>query len=443
MNKKFTLTSLLAVTTLAVVGVMAVTQAPQSAKLFANNPGGEWHHYLESDPQLDSHGKSTKRGTKEYWVECGGGYQFTEPSTGTIIEEAGAPNTKEFAANDSRWSDSDDNYCDVHGHSFDSHGVCEHCNALNGGSVIAPRAIANASASAEAAPLGFTSVSTVNGVTHNTGIGYNVDVTAYSVLYFSLYHSASYAYVFGGDGPRMWQSDWYNILLIKGQDGWEAIAKKATETAWDDTRTKVDGATDQNFSSILRMANFESELSSANIKCTEVYGILPPHSHSLDEFGICTICKEFVGATKLADSALSEKLDPENNPAAPAGFETSVRSVATHNSGDRIASIDCSNKSKLYFALYSPDFNIQICDGGGKSFEKGEWIYVFCDHTGGSGSNLWTVYGRKASESSFSLLKEFTKGGSTNLKYFFTIVNWSQSKGDFSMFSTEVYSMSF
>lgn len=444
MKKKILLGSLFAATTLAAVGTLVLSQSPSSFKLFANAPGGEWHHYQESDPQLDNHGKSTLKGTKEYWVECGGGYQFTAPSTGTVIEETGAPNTSEFAANDTRWSD--DRYCDVHGHSFDSYGVCEHCNAIDGASLVAPKAIASASESVEEAPLGFNSVFTVAGVASNAGIGYSVDVTAYSVLYFSLYHNANYAFLFGGNSqqnPTMWSSDWYNVLLINGQNGWEARTKKAYETSWDETHTKVDGASDTNFSSILKMINWDAKLSSATIKCTEVYGIMPPHSHTVDEFGICSVCKEFVGATKLADSPLSTIVDPDNNPAAPAGFETSVKSMASHNSGDYIRSIDCSAKSKLYFALYSPDYSIQICDGGGKSFGKGEWVYVFCDHTGGTGSNLWTVYGRKASESSFSKLKEFTSGGSTNLKYFFTIINWGKSSGTFDMFTTEVYSMSF
>lgn len=98
MNKKFTLSSLLAVTTLAVVGVMAATQAPESAKLFANTPSsGEWHHYKQQAPT------SSSKGTREYWVECGGGYQFTEPTTGEIVEEAGAPDTSEFAENDDRY----------------------------------------------------------------------------------------------------------------------------------------------------------------------------------------------------------------------------------------------------------------------------------------------------------------------------------------------------
>jgi len=97
MNKKFMLSGLFAASILAVVGVVAFAQTPTSAALFADTPSGEWHHYKKQDPT------STKKGIREYWVECGGGYQFAAPATGTIIDEEGAPDTSEFKVDDDRY----------------------------------------------------------------------------------------------------------------------------------------------------------------------------------------------------------------------------------------------------------------------------------------------------------------------------------------------------
>lgn len=440
MNKKFILSGLLTISALTVVGVMVTTQAPQSSRLLANTPGGEWHHYSAQDPSLDIRGKAFDKGTKEYWVECGGGYQFTEPASGTVIDKAGAPDTSEFVKDDDRWS----YYCDIHGHSYDELGVCEYCNVLKDAEQIGDKAIKNAVAIEDAGTSGFESVYSITGLS-NGAAGTTIDLTLYSKVYFSIYHDISYIIAFGGNNgnnPVFWQADWYNVMITRTNSGWEAHYKRAYEKTWNADHSLVDETGNQ-FASVLKFYNWDALLPSANVKCTEVYGVLTPHSHTEDEKGICTVCKELVGATKIADSPFGTILEPENNPGVPAGFETSVRAVAHHNTSDCMRSVDLSNKSKVYFAIYSPDYSVQYCDGGGKSFSANEWAYLYLDHTGGSGSNHWTVYGRKASENDFTLLKDFTTGGSTNLKWLFTIICWGNSGSDFNVYSTEMYALPF
>ena len=270
-NKKLLVSALLGVSTLAIGAVVGVAAGKKSGlRAYANPVEGDWHHYSAQAPVLDGHGKATNKGTKEYWVQCGGAYQFTEPASGNKVNMDVAPDTSEFAANDDRWA----TYCEVNGHSFDSFGVCEHCNELENKVKVADKAIASASALAEEAPLGFSDVFTATGLSSNTALGSSFSVQNYDVLYFSLYHDIGNMFVFGGgsDNPIMWKADWYNFLLVRDGEGGKFLAhyKKAYETAWNVDRFKVDGANDQNFSSILRFVNW-SDLGSANVKCTEVY----------------------------------------------------------------------------------------------------------------------------------------------------------------------------
>ena len=59
---------------------------------------GEWSHYSQTAPT------ATQKGTREYWVECGGGYQFSAPTEyGHITDKGTAVDTSGFAEDDDRW----------------------------------------------------------------------------------------------------------------------------------------------------------------------------------------------------------------------------------------------------------------------------------------------------------------------------------------------------
>lgn len=66
------------------------------AGVFAGETTGKWVHYAQKDAELGADG------VREYWVRCGGGYQFTAP-TGATIDEASSYDTTEFTAEDPRW----------------------------------------------------------------------------------------------------------------------------------------------------------------------------------------------------------------------------------------------------------------------------------------------------------------------------------------------------
>ena len=98
MNKKVLLSSLLATTAIAVVGVMVAANSPASPfRLSADSPQAEWHHYSKRNPT------SSAKGIREYWVQCAGSYQFTEPQDVTIVDKGSDYDLSEFAADDPRY----------------------------------------------------------------------------------------------------------------------------------------------------------------------------------------------------------------------------------------------------------------------------------------------------------------------------------------------------
>ena len=239
MNKKVLISGLLATATFAIAGMMVITHAnPSLAGIFADPSEAEWHHYSQQSPELDWKSKATNKGTKEYWVQCGGAYQFTAPASGTVVDQVGAPDTSEFAADDDRYI----TYCEIHGHSYDEKGICEHCNALDGCIKIGDKAIGSATVLDEEAPLGFKSVYSATGLS-NGNVGADISLAGVDIVYFSIYHEIPYIYLFGGNGndnPSLSANDWYNVLMTKDENGWVAHYKKSWETTWNTNHPKVD-----------------------------------------------------------------------------------------------------------------------------------------------------------------------------------------------------------
>ncbi len=427
-NKKLLVSALLGISTLAIGAVVGIAAGKKSGfRAYADPVEPEWHHYHAQNPSLNWQNKATNKGTKEYWVQCGGGYQYTVPDSDNKVYETGAPDTSEFAADDDRWV----TYCDLNGHNYDAKGVCAYCNELQNATKVIDKALANSKMSDEAAPLGFTSVYTLNGMS-NGPCGYSQDVSGCDVLYFSLYSTASTTIAFGGNNgvnPVLFANDWYNILLTKDENGWVANYKKAYEVNWNTDHTKVDENTSTSFYQILRLYNWDGALSTATIKCTEVQ---TAHTHTPDSRGICTSCLELVGGQNIGTSIFSTVLEPNNNPAAPAGFTQSNRSIAHHNTDSCVSSISGVNAySKIYFAIYSP-YNFQLFSGNGKSFWTNRWCYFYMENV----SETWHAYGRLPDEADFTELTIDSQ--SSNWKWLFKIVSWDSSGADFEVFATEL-----
>ena len=164
---------------------------------------------------------------------------------------------------------------DRHEHKADSLGLCEFCGTLINKVKIGDYAVKNSTLTNEVAPKGFESVYTVTGLSNGNN-GTDIAISSYKAIYFMLKHDIGNIMVFGGNAdnnPVLWKDDWYNILLTKESTGWVAHYKKSHETSWNTDHSKVDGANDTNFSSLLRLYNW-SDLGGANVECTEVYGVL-------------------------------------------------------------------------------------------------------------------------------------------------------------------------
>ena len=433
-NKKLLVSALLGVSTLAIGAVVGIAAGKKSGfRAYADPVEPEWHHYHAQNPSLNWQNKATNKGTKEYWVQCGGGHQFTVPDSDNKVYETGAPDTSEFAADDDRWV----TYCELNGHNYDSKGVCEYCNELQYGSKLIDKAIANTTISDEAAPLGFTSVYTRNGMSSGP-CGYSYDVSGCDVLYFSLYSTASTTIAFGGNNgvnPVLFSNDWYNILLTKDENGWVANYKKAYEVNWNTDHTKVDENKATDFATILRLYNWDGALSTATIKCTEVQTALPPHVHTVGTYGFCSSCGELIGKTKVADKAIAA--GSETTDLAPAGFEK-VYSATGLSNGNNGSSFLVAGYKTLYFSIWHNISYIYLF--GGNNAEnatawQGDWYNILLLNDGSG----FICYFKKASETTWTTDKPKVDGkNDTNFSSILRLYNWSDL-GSATVKCTEVY----
>ena len=97
-NKKVLVSALLCVCTLgisAVVGILSTKNGEFKAS--ADSPKAVWHHYSKRNPT------ASQKGVREYWVQCGGGYQFEAPSDAEIVDKGTEYDLSEFADDDSRY----------------------------------------------------------------------------------------------------------------------------------------------------------------------------------------------------------------------------------------------------------------------------------------------------------------------------------------------------
>ncbi len=268
--------ALIAVCISSLVMCVTIALTMQSRFSFAQTLGSDgsvWHHYNRKEPT------ESEKGIKEYWVQCGGSYQFTAPS-GTIIDKGSNYNTSEFAPNDDRWI----TFCDVHGHQLDAHDVCTVCLEHKSAKKIANYAVSDSTLSNKEAPKGFNYVYSVTGKA-NGYCGYDINISSYNFIYFALYAEGGYIRPFSGgddgDGTHriVWSGRWFYLLVEKLDNKWNGFIKDGVSGAWY-TRT-VDGTNDTNLKSLLRFYNWDNannQLAGVTIYSTEVYAgtELPP-----------------------------------------------------------------------------------------------------------------------------------------------------------------------
>lgn len=96
MNKKKLLVGVAVLGSVAITAVTALT-AHSAFKAGADSAATKWVHYKEAMPGSVS---GTEKGIRDYYVQCGGNYQFEAPSSYT---EGGAYDISEFAEDDPRF----------------------------------------------------------------------------------------------------------------------------------------------------------------------------------------------------------------------------------------------------------------------------------------------------------------------------------------------------
>lgn len=251
------------------VSIAVMMQSRFSYAQTLGSDGTVWHHYNRKEPT------QSEKGIKEYWVQCGGGYQFTAPS-GTIIDKGSNYDTSEFAPDDDRWI----TFCDVHGHQLDSHNVCTVCLEHQSSTKIADYAVSGSVLDTKSAPKGFSYVSKISGKS-NGNCGYDINISSYNFIYFAMYADGGYIRPFSGgedgDGTyrTVWSGRWFYLLVERINGEWNGFIKDGEDGFWY-TRT-VDGKTDTNLKSLVRLYNWDG-LAGVTIYSTEVYAgtELPP-----------------------------------------------------------------------------------------------------------------------------------------------------------------------
>ena len=333
-----------------------------------------------------------------------------------------------------------EDYCEKFDHILE-HGVCKVCRELVNSEKIIDYAVTGTTVNEEeVAPKGFTNVYSRDGLS-NGNVGADIDVSGYKSLYFALRHDASYAYIFGGakdtNENTLWQDDWYYVLIEKVEGSWTAYVKKTSDEEW--YARSVDGKTDTNLSSILRLYNWENEFSNVTLCCTEVYATM--HDHVADEDGFCTICNSLVGANKISDIAI-KNASATTDRTAPSGFKT-VSKVHGVSNGNVGASVDISNYTKLYFALAHTE-SYAIIFGGGK-VEDGyarlwanDWYYIMLEKVDGQ----WQGYVKNAANATSWSTATVDGKTDTNLSSLLKLYKWEDDKlTKADVYCTEVYAL--
>ena len=291
-DKKLILCALAGVSILT-IGAAVAAGNKAGFKVFANPVQAEWHHYSERMPGINP-------GIKEYWVQCGGNYQFTEPEGATIINQSGW-DTSGFAVDDDRYTYQ-----------------CTH--------KIANSAIAGTSANdSQPAPShGFTDY---QGKTFTASgyQGFDVDVSNYDYITFALRHNLGYLCLFGGgscgsdeqevaiekdDNLVMWKDVWYYISLERNAEGkWDAYVGRYNFPKRYEASIKMgdQAKNGNNLKDIVGVWTWDALKAEDMIYSTAVYGAEKSHHYVWDtskispvETGTCAVCGEAGGERPAA-----------------------------------------------------------------------------------------------------------------------------------------------
>lgn len=410
------------------------TRAPAAFSRVHSTNNQTWHHYNKKLPTL------SEKGIKEYWVECGGSYQFVAPVDGIIIDKGSNYDTSEFTEDDNRWL----TYCDEYGHSFDSFNVCGFCGELNKSEMASETAINESNKVNNMTPVkGFKNVYSKTNISRGDKVGVSGNISSFSYIYFALMqNSLSDLYVYGGDSnyADIQQGIW-TYFLLKRDSNTNKLAlytRTSLETSWVSKKLDNDDQTTTNFN-ILRFYNWDSSVYS--VYCSEIYSVdisndPTPCSHEFDEHDICQICFKHRTAVLAADFAVSGSTISEL--ASPAGFDNSYQ-VTGKSNGNVGINLDISGYDVIYFALYAGNKSLRPFSGGDdgdgshRIVWSGRWWYLLLEKTAG----VWNGFIRERGTTDW-YTRTVDANTATNFSTLLSLYCW-QGMEDIVIYSTEVY----
>ena len=405
-----------------VICLSAAIGLASSKQLLAGATGsGQWVHYSRREAT------PSQLGIREYWVECGGVYQFEAPEGVTPTEKGSDYDLSGFTNPDDRYFaySLNDVYHDL------------------------------------SASLYGASMAMKSGDTYNDA-SYRINDNGDSFLHYWLY----------GDGdiwrinlPRIDYREYPHVHMDLTCPNWYQDNYFGPEDDQMTYTTLYGGNKDKGkiellyHDGTLTMDFYDPEY--GNLWFTKTYtdtnvinGLSSPCFYVTDKWdrylnidnitlgkhvdngdGFCTTCHYVIGGHTISSSLFSTVLEPDGNPAVATGFKTSVRQTAKHNTNSYVQSVDLSNYSKLYFAIYA-SINLKFFSGSAESkpFWTDRWNQFYMEI---DGEGVWHAYGKDPSESAYTEITGLNQ--SSNWKWMFSVIRTDSNYSDeFTIFTTEL-----
>lgn len=395
-----------------------------SKQLLAGATGsGQWVHYSRREAT------PSQLGIREYWVECGGVYQFEAPEGVTPTEKGSDYDLSGFVENDDRYFTY--SLTDVY-HDFNA--------SLFGASML------------KKSDGNYDDVS------------YRINEKGDSYLHYSLYGDDD---VFRINLPRIDYRVYSHVSMKLTCPDWYVNNYFGPEDD-DLTYTTVYGGNKNQgkielfyYDGSLLMKFYDPEY--GNLWFTKEYtdsdvinGLASPcfyvtnkwdrylnldnitlGCHSDNGNGICSLCGKLIGGSKLVNSAFAAGVETTEKTAA-AGFEN-VYKLTGWSNGNNGSSANIYDKSALYFSLYLNDdgssTHLKVFQGGDLlTMWNARWYNFLL--TKESQDAKWVIKYKEAAASAWTTANINDKSDQ-NFSSLLTIYNWDAR--DMTLYCSEVY----
>ena len=418
-NKKLLICTLLGVSTLAIGAVVGVASSKKAGfRAYADPIQGEWHHYSRREAT------SSQLGVREYWVQCGGVYQFSAPSDVEIVDKGSSYDLSGFEEFDDRYFT----------YAMDEH-YYDFSVSLFGAQML------------------------LKSEGNYSEKNFRINQKGESYLHYSVYGDNEET--FRIDLPRIDYRVYPHVHMDLTCPDWNQNNYFGPEDD-DLTYTTVYGGNKNKgkieflyYDGVLKMDFYDPEY--GNLWFTKTYtdtnvinGLASPcfyvtnrwdrylnidnitlSKHVDNGVGICTTCGHVIGGHKLSETLFTTSLEPDNNPVAPAGFANVTRQTAKHNTNSYLNNIDLSNYKKLYFDIYLKN-NCYFFSGNAPCFWTDRWNQFYMEYDG----EKWHAYGKDPGNANYTELT--VDNQSSNWMYMFSVIRADWNTSEFDLFTTEL-----